>query len=372
MKSRRRGAGEGSVYRRADGIWVGALLIGHDENGRRRRRVVYGKTRTEAAMKLKELQAAQSTGTLTEPKRITVGAFLKQWLDDSCRLSVRETTFENYSSIIRLHVAPHIGGVRLTNITPANIQSLYAQLERQGKSPRLRQLVHAVLHRAFNEALMWGFILRNPCSAVKRPRVPRREINCMTGKQVRRLLDAAKGNRLEALYVIAVATGMRQGEILALQWGDIDLKAGTARVQRTLVEVNGQLKFSEPKTARSRRLVELPSFAIRALQAHRGDAIPVPDCLVFTDTIGGRLRKQNLLRRSWWPLLERAGLPKIRFHSLRHTHASMLLSQGTHPKVVQERLGHSSISITLDTYSHVMEGLGREAANKLDDIFATA
>src|SRR5205807_7025156 len=186
--------------------------------------------------------------------------------------------------------------------------------------------------------------------------------------QVIRLLEAAKGDRLEALYVLAVTTGLRQGELLGLHWDDIDLAGTALRVRHTLHELNGRLWIGEPKTRRARRQVDLPAIAVVALRNHRERMMIEghPDELVFCDTRGGPLRKSNLVRRSFLPLLKRAGLPTIRFHDLRHTAATLLLAQGVHPKIVQERLGHSQISLTLDTYSHVLPGMGREAASKLD------
>jgi integrase len=190
------------------------------------------------------------------------------------------------------------------------------------------------------------------------------------------LLTAARGDRFYALYVLALTTGMRQGELLALQWRDVDLDAATIAVQRSLSEVNGELHHNEPKTASGRRSITLPTMAVQALRSHRAAMLAeghsAADRPVFCDTIGGWMRKQNLVRRSFRPLLIAANLPTIRFHDLRHTAATMLLEAKEHAKVVQERLGHSTISITLDTYSHVSPSMQRGAADKLDAIFSTA
>ncbi len=193
-------------------------------------------------------------------------------------------------------------------------------------------------------------------------------MQALASGQVVQLLETARGDRLEALYVLAVTTGLRQGELLGLQWEDVDLAGAALHVRHTLHELNGRLWIGEPKTRRARRQVDLPSIAVVALQDHRERMLIEghSDGLVFCDTQGGPLRKSNLLRRSFLPLLKRAGLPTIRFHDLRHTAATLLLAQGVHPKIVQERLGHSQISLTLDTYSHVLPGMGREAASKLD------
>ena len=183
------------------------------------------------------------------------------------------------------------------------------------------------------------------------------------------MFTAAKGDRLEALIVLAISTGLRQGELLGLQWGDIDLQSGTLAVRRQLLqESKGKPVLGQLKTVKSRRLVVLPQIAITALRNHKAKlkVAHLPTALVFTGTQGAALRKNNLLRRWYHPLIKKAGLPRMRFHDLRHTHATLLLSQGIHPKVVQERLGHSSVMMTLDTYSHVTSSLQAEAAVQLD------
>lgn len=369
MAKGRRGANEGSIYKRAsDGRWVGALVVGLDANGKPRRRIVYGATRAEAAEELQRLQAKRLDGSLGELVRVKLGAFLERWLEDTARPQLRATTFANYSGMIRNHVLPHLGGVSLTKLAPVHVQALLATLEREEASAHVREATYGALRRALEDAVRWGMIPRNPCAPVRRPRPPRAELRVLDTAQVRKLLEHARGDRLEALYVMAVMTGMRQGELLGLRWGDLDLRAATVNVQRTLVQVGGTLELGEVKTPRSRRRVDLPRVAVEALEAHRArlGAIPHPEVLVFVDEAGGPIRKSNLTRRSFRRLLERAKLPRIRFHDLRHSHATMLLAQGVHPKVAQERLGHAAISITLDTYSHVLEGMQREATEKLD------
>jgi integrase len=235
---------------------------------------------------------------------------------------------------------------------------------------------------------------RNVCEAVARPRAPRTTMQTLTAAQVRQLLEAAKGDRLQALYVLAASTGMRQGELLGLQWEDVDLDRGAVQVRHQLQEVAGRLALVEPKTARSRRRVDLPAVAVMALIEHRGcmkrAGGSVGEGYVFTDTEGGPLRKSNLLRRSFFPLLSLRDLrealrkqgvaedalpkplPRIRFHDLRHTAATLHLAGGTHPKVVQEMLGHSTIGMTLDTYSHTGPSMQKEAAATMDRLLGGA
>lgn len=237
----------------------------------------------------------------------------------------------------------------------------------------LRQLTHAVLRRALKQAVRWGVVSRNVCDAVDPPRVQKPEIAALSAQQVQALLKTAKTHRLYALFVLAIGTGMRLGELFALQWRNVDLKTASVQVRHTLMELNGKLTLAEPKTAKSRRRIDLPPSTIAVLRAHRRrmNAAGLGDCpWVFSNTTGGPLRRSHFHREVFKPLLRRAKLPEIRFHDLRHTSASLLLAAGVHPKVVQERLGHSQIGITLDTYSHVLPTMGLEAASKLDGVLS--
>lgn len=391
MRSRR-GRGEGSVFRRKDGLWAGSLTVGYDANGRRRRRAVYGRTKAEILAKLARLQHQAVTGTLGDPQRLTMAAYLTRWLEDAARPAVRPTTHRRYGEVIRLHVAPAIGGVALARLTPAHAQAMLTSMEKGGASARVRQMTFNVLHRALEQALRWGLVPRNVCDAAARPRVPRPTIRTLDAAQVRLLLAEAKDDRLEALYMLAVTTGMRQGELLGLQWEDVDLPGAAVQVRHQLQEIAGDLSLVEPKTARSRRRIDLPALAVVTLLEHRerlrAAGLSVREGYVFTDSRGGPLRKSNLLRRSFVPLLDLRrvredlrkqgvaedalpnGLPRVRFHDLRHTAATLHLASGTHPKVVQEMLGHSTISMTLDTYSHTIPSMQRAAAAAMDRILA--
>jgi integrase len=214
-------------------------------------------------------------------------------------------------------------------------------------------------------------IQRNPCDAVDPPRVPKREIAPLDAAQVQKLIKAAKKDRLYALYVLAIATGLRQGELFALRWCDVDLNRKVVSVRFTLVETGSERFLAEPKSAKSRRQVDLPQFAVDALVDHRKRMLAegfAGSEWVFCDTCGGQLRRSNVIRNSFKPILKRAKLRNLRFHDLRHTSATLLLSQGVHPKIVQERLGHSQISLTLDTYRHVLPTMQVEAAGKMDQL----
>lgn len=369
----RRGNGEGSIYQRPDGRWTAQVTVGYNAQGKRVRKTVYGESKGEVQEKLTRLQNSKLDGMLTDTGRLKVAAYLDRWLADVARPTIRATTHVSYEGLIRNHISPRIGGIKLDKLTPAHVQGLYSALERDGASSTIRRQCHVVLNRALKQAVQWGMVPRNVCSAAKRPRDEEKEIQPLTAEQAQALLNAAAGNRLEALYVVAVTTGMRLGELMGLQWGDVDLEAGAIQVRRTLQEVGGKFSLVETKTKKSKRKVDLPKLAVDALHEHRKRQLAAGHLAggyVFTDTAGGHLRRSNVHRYSYKPLLKRAGLPTIRFHDLRHTAATLLLLDGVHPKIVQERLGHSKIGVTLDTYSHVLPTMQKEAAARLDRMFA--
>ncbi len=261
MAKRRRGQGEGSIYKRADGHWTAAVQVGVDENGKRRRRTVYGQTRAEVVAKLDDLRSRVAEGVVADPGRLTVGGFFAQWLRDTARLRVRPSTHSLYSDLVRLHIGPRLGGVLLKALQPAHLTALLSAMERDGKSPRLRQMVYTLIHTALRDAVRTGLLARNPAGAIDRPRVPRKEIRALDPAQVRTLLDQARGDSLEALYVLAVASGLRLGELLGLQWADLDLDGGGLHVRRTLVEAR---RLGELRAAQQR--LEASSVQVRAAQ----------------------------------------------------------------------------------------------------------
>lgn len=361
MPRARRGRGEGSVYQRADGKWCATVSVGYAANGRRRRQTLFGATKGEVQEKLAAVQMSLLEGTFVEPSKLRVGTYLDRWLEDAAKPTIRATTYASYKGIVENHIKPKIGGVLLANLTPLHVQSMYSTLGREGASPRLRQLVHAVLRRSLKQAVKWDLVIRNVCDAVDPPRVPKKEIEVLTADQVARLLAAAKGHRFEALFVLAIGTGMRLGEIFALKWQNVDLDRAALFVRHTLVEVNGQLTLAEPKTAKSRRRIDLPKSVVGALRCRRVMEIEagLGDVeWVFCNSIGGPLRRSHFHASIFKPLLNAAGLEPIRFHDLRHTSATLLLTAGVHPKIVQERLGHSQSglrSTSTATFCHRWE-----------------
>lgn len=371
MPKKRRGNGEGSVYQRADGTWCATYSSGYNEQGKRRRRTIFGKTKQKVQDKLRQLTSEIDAGVTIEPQRTTVGEYLGRWLKDAAQPRLKLTTYQNYFGVVKNHLKPRIGGIALAKLTILHVQSLYADMARCDKSAETIRLAHAVLRRALRQAVNWRLVPYNVCAEVERPRIVKTEIVPLDTEQAIALLKAAEGIRLEAIFTVAVATGMRLGELFGLHWPDVDLGAGIVMVRRSLVEVHGKLHLLEPKTKRSRRRIDLPQVAIDALKKHRQTMVEwgwgdTP--WVFCNSHGGPLRRSHFHKDVFKPLLKKAGLPDIRFHDLRHTSATLLLAAGVHPKVVQERLGHSQISVTLDTYSHVLPTMQKEAASKLDQM----
>lgn len=379
-KKGRRAHGEGSIYqRKSDGRWVARLYV-NDPTGKLKPVYRYGKTEQDALTALRELVRKHEDGADLTAKDQTVAKYLHQWLD-AARPSLRHKTFTNYQSIIERRITPYIGSVKLTKLAPGNIQGLYAALADEGLSARSIVNTHAVLRRALNQAVKWGMILRNPCAAVDVPRAARAEMQTLTREQVDTFLAFTREDRYHALYVLAVTTGMRLGELLGLKWEDLDLDGERLQVRRALQHQKGRgYVFVEPKTKRSRRTINLSQRAISALREHRRKQIAerlsfagdwrMPD-LVFANEWGAPVDGGWMTTR-FKGLLERAGLPIIRFHDLRHTAASLLLQANVHVKLVSEMLGHSTVVLTLDTYSHCIPTMHQEAARTMDQLFGTA
>ena len=370
----KRGNGEGSVYQRKDGRWVGQYLV-YLPSGPRYR-YIYARTRKEAADKLTEAMADRNKGVVFDDENLTVSGFLDIWLSDCVKDTIRVSTFERYKGIAEQHISPALGRLRLKALTPAHVQGFYRGKLDSGLSPATVQKIHVVLHKALSQAVKWSLIPRNVTEAVSAPRPAPKEIRPLSAQEVRKLFEAAGDDPLEALWVLAVHTGMRQGELLALKWTDVDLEAGKVSVRRTLTREGGHYKLGEPKTKKSRRTVKLTGAATEALRRHLSRQMVEMDRLgdlygdqglVFTTSSGAPLNPSNIRNRNLRRLMRKAGLPEIRFHDLRHTCATLLLSKNVHPKIVQEMLGHANVAITLDTYSHVLPGMGDQAASAMEN-----
>lgn len=297
------------------------------------------------------------------------------WLE-SVKPTIRMTTWQRYEQFVRTHVLPTLGKVSLVKLNGQHLQHLYAKKLEEGLSTTTVHHLHMMLHKALGRAVRLGLTHRNVSDLVDPPRMRHHQMAALNETQARQLLAAATGERLEALYVLALATGMRQGELLALKWRDVDLERCSLQVRATIQRTRVGFVISEPKTAYSRRHIALPKTVIEALRRHRarqheerlalGEAWEDND-LVFANEVGRPFEAGNILRRSFSPLLAKAGLPHMRFHDLRHTAATLLLGRGINPKIVSEMLGHASIQITLGLYSHVLPHMQQQAADAMDD-----
>ena len=373
--SKKRGNGEGSIHRRKNGGWCTQYVV-HTSEGPKRR-TLYGKTRQEVANKLAKALSSREDGLVFDAGKQTVGEYLERWLEECVKGTVRASTLDRYKYTIGPHIKPALGRMKLKSLTPAHVRGFYREKLDAGLAPATVHKMHAVLHKALDQAVADGLIPRNAADALKLPRIDREEIAPLTAEEANRLIEAARGDRLEALYVLAIHTGLRQGELLALNWKDLDLEAGTLQVRRTLTRRGGKHFLAEPKTKKSRRTVRLTVGAIAALQDHlkrqmeemdRLGSLYKPGGLVFANEIGGIFNPSNLRNRSFARLLMRAGLSaETRFHDLRHTCATLLLSRNVNPKIVSEMLGHANIAITLDTYSHVLPDMQEKAAKALEE-----
>lgn len=369
----RRTAGQGSIRLRADGRWEVRIFA-----GRRRisRVLTVGANRRGAERVREELVRSERDGRLLGTPRQTVEMYLRSWLAGTAANTLRPRSLERYTSIVEQHILPTCGQLQLDRFSEQHVASLHELWARSVSSATVRYH-HSVLRSAFRQAVEWRLIGRNPATAVHPPRRIRRPMRALSTLEARQLLDGARGDELEALYALALTTGMRLGELLGLKWEDVELSRSNPRVvvQRSLVRVNGTWLFGEPKSERSRRSVALSTRALAALRAHRlrqnRQRLRVgrrwaDHGLVFAGVGGEPLYGAHITERCLKPLLNRLGLPPLRFHDLRHTAATLLLTQGTNPKVVSEMLGHASIELTLDTYTHVLPDMQAQVASAMD------
>lgn len=368
----RRLNGEGSVYRKGGG-YEAAVLVGG------RRRTARARTAAEARAKLLELQTKRDAGQLVVDERLTVGDYLEYWLSVAAT-TVRPRTATRYGEYVRVHALPVLGRHRLTELKPLHLQQLYAARLEAGSSPATVHHLHAVLHRALAMAQRWELVPRNVAGQVTPPRVPRYKLRPLTPRDVRELFRAAEGGRFEAAIVLAVVSGLRLGEIFALRWSDVELDDDpTVHVRGSLQRVNGRLTLVEPKTDQSMRDVAIGTLGVDALRRHRfrqnqerlrsGEAWEDND-LVFPNNRGRYMATDYFVRRFFRPVVAAAGLPRVRFHDLRHTFATLQLSNKQPVKIVSEMMGHTRTAITQDLYTHVSAQMQRQAAAAMDTLLA--
>jgi integrase len=396
MARKRRGRSEGSIFERADGQWVGSISLGYTESGKRKRKTVYGATKQEVIDKLDHLRGDARIGNLPDAGGMTVGQLLDRWLLSS-KSKTETRTFEERERVVRNHLRPRLGGLKLAKLTALHVEGLYADMGREGVGASTIRHAADMFGVALSHACKLKLIPFNPVAAVSKPKEPTREMLFLTPEQVKILLAAALDQRCYPLLVLALATGCRQGELLALTWDDVDLLKGTLTVRRSLAQTDQGFEVKEPKTPASRRTLALPDLAIRALTQHKATMMKAGllSAPIFCTRNGGYLLKRNVLR-SLRSVIRRANTPpgkinkggrpkkgegsclkesfellklipaKLRFHDLRHTVASVLLSQGQSVRAVSQRLGHSNPALTLRIYAHCMPSDDAQLAASLN------
>ena len=368
----------GQVIARGKGKWRVKVFLGKDAQGRRQYfdQTVRG-TKKQAEAYLAEKLVEFGQGGLARPSDVTLGAYLDRWLEVAAKPKLAPRTFDSYEEELERYVREPLGGRKLSSIRPLDIQTLYANLLKKGLSARSVRGVHVVLNAALKQAVRWQLLRVNPAADMELPRQQKTEMKAMNLEEVLKFLEACREDPLGLVLVFALATGMRPEEYIGLQWKDIDWDNGTATVQRTVCwrRKGGGWYYGEPKTSRSNRTIPLPSFLLPQLMEHgekQRDELAMlgldqgASTHVFTSEVGGPLDSHNLGQRNFKSVLKRAGLPNLRLYDLRHTMATLLLIAGENPKVVSERLGHASITLTLDTYSHVLPTMQKAAAEKLE------
>jgi integrase len=386
----------GHIRKRGKNCWAVVIPLGRDpQTGKSRQKWYSHKTRREAEAHLAQIIAAMQGGGWTPPTKMLTSDFLDQWLRDYAVGMVRVTTLDSYQAIVRVHLAPALGHVPLSALSAQAIQGYFSRKLQEGLSPATVHRHAMVLHKALACAVKWGALARNPVDLTDPPRPGRKEMRVLDDEQVRLFLaEARRFSPYHRLYLTALLTGMRQGELLGLRWRNVDLTVGVASVQQTFYRLGKQLLFNEPKTTKARRTIALPSALVEELRTLRDEQEENRRLLgddyrdfglVFCQPNGKPLHGHNISQGDFRRVLALKGLhaelltkgvpegslpkglPSIRFHDLRHSHATLLLQQGEHPKIVSERLGHAGVGITLDTYSHVLPGMQEQAAARLEE-----
>ena len=374
------------VVKRGPDRWMVRVFLGRDEDGKRQyhNKTIHG-TKKQAVAHGRKVQTQVDTGEFHEESPSpatgspeTVSDFLDYWLDNTAVRRVSPYTLADYRALARRYLKPELGHIALAKLEPDDVQRLVTALEAKGLAPRTVRYTQGVLRNALNKAVREKKIATNPASAemVDLPSTKSRELTVLNPEEARAFVEAAKGDRWAALWILLLSSGARPGEVLGLRWQDYD--GARIRIQRALVRdrKGGGWTLKEPKTKKSRRTVPLPSPAIDALRAHRKRqaeeklAAPeyAPHGLIFADPKGEPLVWTEVVRDHFRDLLTQADLPRIRPYDLRHSCASLLMASGVNPKIVAERLGHSTSVLTLDTYSAVLPGLQDEATEKLGEM----
>jgi integrase len=378
----------GSIKKRGTNSWRLTFDLERDHTGKRRQKTftVRG-TKKEAEAALSKKLAEVENGGFVDPGNIKLSEYLGRWLQH-VETKTSAKTHERYSEIVQLAITPALGAIKIAKLTPMHIQAFYGEaltsghLKRDtGLSARTVLHYHRILFQSLKQAVRWRLLSSNPADAVEPPVPEQKEMSALDEDQTAILIEVVKDHALHIPVLLAVTTGMRRGEVLALRWCDVDLERATLSITQTLEKTRkGGLRFKQPKTKKSRRNISLPSLTVDILRKHRAEQAEIylglgvgwnEQGLVCMKNAGEPINP-NTLTSGFANFVKQVEIPKVRFHDLRHTHATQLLKEGVHPKVAQERLGHANIAVTLDLYSHVMPGMQEDAALRVDTALRAA
>jgi integrase len=365
----------GNITKRGQASWQLKFDVASDDGKRRTRYATVHGTYKDAQKELTRLLGAADSGALPDPTNSTVAEYLRAWLDGGSNVSPK--TLERYRELADWQIIPHLGATKLQKLMPEHVQQWHGTLIAASLSPRTIGHAHRVLRVALQCAVKNGTCVRNVAAVHAPPRVEEKEIEILSPEQITDVLGKLAGHTLFPIVSLALATGLRRGELLGLQWGDIDLDEATLRVERSVEETKAGLRLKPPKTKRGRRNIKLPTEAVAVLRAHKVQQMEIrlalgigkPDAatLVFSTVEGELLRPRNL-SKTWWRARGAMKLPAVSFHAFRHSHASMLIRAGVDVLTISRRLGHSKAAITLDVYGHLIGGADEAAATAIERV----
>lgn len=377
--TKRNAQGAGSIRERKDGLWEARYTVGRNPaTGKQVRRSVYGKTQQEVRKKLTAITSDLDNGVFTEPSKLTFGNWLKIWLDEYC-VSIKPRTKSLYENCIEYRIKPFLGSVKLQKLKPAMIQKFYndalngKQDNKKAISPKTVKNLHGIVHKALQQAVEIGYIKLNPAAVCVLPKVQKAKINPMDEQQTKLFIKAIANEPLRRLFLVALFTGMREGEVIGLTWDNVDLKNGTIYITQQLQRHDGEYKLMPPKNSKSRLIVPAPYIMDilkeeqTAQKENRLKAGPLwenKNGFVFTNAIGGHY-SQQYVHKKFKNVVQSIEMPSLRFHDLRHTYAVAAIRAGDDIKTVSENLGHASVAFTLDIYGHVTDEMRQSSAERM-------